>query len=162
MSTTFGSEGNRSRWPIYRDIFSNESLCETIPALPIQRGKPTKAILRNGSSREEVRGECTSQKRNAQAHKICFGPSEWCLQDPVTYRNSDSLLIGSPVILQFNSGPHRALYTAQLQRRKHLARFPPRRLPLGVAFVRHQAASRNRLRLPDTVNAQYPRHVCFP
>ena len=24
-----------SHWPIYRDIFSNESLCETIPALPI-------------------------------------------------------------------------------------------------------------------------------
>ena len=41
---TFGLEGNRSRWPIYRGIFSNESWREAIPASPIQRGKPTKVI----------------------------------------------------------------------------------------------------------------------
>src|SRR5713101_30794 len=47
---TFGLEGNRSRWPIYRGIFSNESWCEAIPASPIQRGKLTKVISGNGSS----------------------------------------------------------------------------------------------------------------
>src|SRR5580700_7716724 len=51
----FGSKGNRSLLPIYRDTFSNESLCEAIPELPIRRGEATRVISRSGSSRGEYR-----------------------------------------------------------------------------------------------------------
>jgi len=39
--------------------FSNESSCEAIPELPIQRGKPTKAISGNGSSLGGVSIDCS-------------------------------------------------------------------------------------------------------
>src|ERR1700722_18091928 len=54
----FGSEGNRSLLPMYRDIFNNESLCETIPGLSIRQGEPTRVISRSGSSLAGVNIGC--------------------------------------------------------------------------------------------------------
>src|SRR5215472_12866560 len=47
---TFGLEGNRSRWPIYRDISSSENLPTVIHEFRIQRRRHTRATWKSGST----------------------------------------------------------------------------------------------------------------
>src|SRR5580693_4561214 len=53
--------------------FSNESWCEAIPASPIQRGKPTRAISGNGSSLGAVSIDCSkSGLWKSNRHPLVF------------------------------------------------------------------------------------------